>query len=356
MEFSDISKDTPNTERHRNTHLYENTTVTRETIETDETKSTDQIKRDEENYEQLNVDSKTNNEKRDSKENTQNRNKVFISIILVMLVLLYIAVIVLIVSVVLPKSQDNGGWSAWSSWASCSVSCDVGIQHRNRSCSNPYPSGTGHHCFGESVEDKICLPGACSDGAWGSWSSWGSCSASCGGGTRSQTRTCTNQKPSLLGTYCDGTPIKVSICNMQTCPDLKVAFTAYGSSKERSRTVIKFPHTHLNSGGAYSPSTGRFTCKIPGFYHFAVTLTKVRKKIDVIIANVRINGVVKLLLQSDPYNDSDGHFDYGSYSLSAAGTFRLNVSDYVDVHSYPYDLYNDDSSFFTGVLVIPDRL
>ncbi|XP_053386275.1 semaphorin-5A-like [Mercenaria mercenaria] len=219
MEFSDISKDTPNTERHRNTHLYENTTVTVATIETDETKCTDQAERDEENYEQLNFDSKANNEKRDSKESTQNRTKYMIYAILAMLVLLYIAVLVLIVIVVLPKSQVNGGWSAWSSWASCSVSCDVGIQHRNRSCSNPYPSGTGHHCFGESEEDRICLAGACSDGGWSSWSSWGTCSATCDGGVRSQIRTCTNPKPSLLGKSCDGNAIQVSVCNMQACSD-----------------------------------------------------------------------------------------------------------------------------------------
>ncbi|XP_045177578.2 uncharacterized protein LOC123537808 [Mercenaria mercenaria] len=356
MEFSDISKDTPNTERNRNTHLYENTTVTRETIETDETKSTDQIERDEENYEQLNLNSKANNEKRDSKENTQNRNKIIISIILGMLVLLYIAVIVLIVIVALPKSQVNGRWSAWSSWASCSVSCDVGIQHRNRSCSNPYPSGTGHHCFGKSVEDKICLPAACSDGGWSSWESWGTCSATCGGGIRTQTRTCTNPKPSLLGKSCDGTPIQVSICNKQTCPDSKVAFTAYGISG--ISTPLVFPQVFENHGNGYNNSTGKFTCKIPGIYIFSFQISKqFYHNTDLVQCFLRKNSVSVIGAIQDPYYQSAFNNDLSGYSLSLSGTFHLNINDTVNVGqcSGISTVYPDYRSSFTGVLVTPDN-
>ncbi|XP_053385595.1 uncharacterized protein LOC123538565 [Mercenaria mercenaria] len=74
-----------------------------------------------------------------------------------------------------------------------------------------------------TTEDKT-------DGAWSSWGNWGSCSVTCGGGIRSQTRTCTNPKPSLLGKICDGAPVQLSICNKQTCPDHKIAFTAYGTT------------------------------------------------------------------------------------------------------------------------------
>jgi len=51
----------------------------------------------------------------------------------------------------------NGDWSMWSEWGSCSVTCDVGIQRRDRSCSDPYPDNYGDHCFGESRDDRICM-------------------------------------------------------------------------------------------------------------------------------------------------------------------------------------------------------
>ena len=55
------------------------------------------------------------------------------------------------------------------------------------------------------------------DGAWSSWQSWGSCSEPCGGGIQSRSRTCSNPKPSLLGRYCDGTPLEMRTCNRKQC-------------------------------------------------------------------------------------------------------------------------------------------
>lgn len=55
----------------------------------------------------------------------------------------------------------HGGWSLWSDWGSCSVSCDVGMQRRDRSCNNPYPARNGYHCFGDSRDDRICMSVAC---------------------------------------------------------------------------------------------------------------------------------------------------------------------------------------------------
>ena len=59
------------------------------------------------------------------------------------------------------SSAVNGGWSGWGIWESCSVTCDMGIQKRHRSCSNPFPSALGLHCFGEAIDVRICRPGAC---------------------------------------------------------------------------------------------------------------------------------------------------------------------------------------------------
>ena len=56
------------------------------------------------------------------------------------------------------------------------------------------------------------------NGGWSSWSSWGSCSATCGGGTQSRTRTCTNPVPANGGANCSGSSSANQSCNTQTCP------------------------------------------------------------------------------------------------------------------------------------------
>lgn len=55
----------------------------------------------------------------------------------------------------------HGGWSDWSEWEACSATCDIGIQQRHRTCSNPTPERFGDHCFGDTMSDRLCFPGAC---------------------------------------------------------------------------------------------------------------------------------------------------------------------------------------------------
>ena len=56
------------------------------------------------------------------------------------------------------------------------------------------------------------------DGAWSEWSEFGDCSASCGGGVQSRTRTCTNPAPQHGGKDCDGLAEESRECNSQPCP------------------------------------------------------------------------------------------------------------------------------------------
>ena len=56
------------------------------------------------------------------------------------------------------------------------------------------------------------------DGGWSSWSAWGTCSKSCGGGTQTRTRTCTNPAPYCGGLSCSGASSEDQSCNTQICP------------------------------------------------------------------------------------------------------------------------------------------
>merc|ERR1712179_196047 len=91
----------------------------------------------------------------------------------------------------------DGGWSAWGS---CSKTCGGGT--RKRSCTNPKPSDypKGAYCYGSSSDR--CNTNNCK--VDGGCSAWGSCSKTCGGGTRK--RSCTNPTPSYSpkGAYCYG--------------------------------------------------------------------------------------------------------------------------------------------------------
>ena len=50
----------------------------------------------------------------------------------------------------------NGSWSDYSEWTSCSVSCGGGSQTRDRSCSNPAPAFGGDNCEGNAEETQKC--------------------------------------------------------------------------------------------------------------------------------------------------------------------------------------------------------
>ena len=64
----------------------------------------------------------------------------------------------------------DGGWSTWSSWAGCSVSCGGGTWSRSRSCTNPSAQHGGHYCVGSSTEDTGCNNHPCPSEYFKKWS------------------------------------------------------------------------------------------------------------------------------------------------------------------------------------------
>jgi len=76
----------------------------------------------------------------------------------------------------------HGAWSSWNGWtdqSTCSASCGGGAksQSRSRTCTNPTPENGGDSCAGASEEKQniSCNTQACApvvDGAWSAWSIW----------------------------------------------------------------------------------------------------------------------------------------------------------------------------------------
>ncbi|KAL4234153.1 Angiopoietin-1-like [Mactra antiquata] len=184
----------------------------------------------------------------------------------------------------------DGNWSEWGAWGRCSASCEIGIQIRDRTCSNPKPDNLGNHCFGPNRGSRLCDNGPCTDGGWSSWSTWSSCTSKCGIGIKTQSRSCTNPKPSPHGNYCVGDPIRVDACRVFTeCP---------GSYED----CLEIKHNHINA--------------INGVYN--ITLWKTKRRIQVFcdmntsgggwtVFQNRFNGTVDFFRNHSEYVDGFGN-------------------------------------------------
>ncbi|KAI8513398.1 hypothetical protein Bbelb_100370 [Branchiostoma belcheri] len=114
-----------------------------------------------------------------------------------------------------------GSWSDWGPWSDCSVTCGFGTEIRDRTCTNPAPENGGADCDGPDQETRNCLAGVpCPvDGGWSDWGPWSGCSVTCGVGTETRDRTCTNPAPQNGGAGCDGPDQETRECNTGvSCP------------------------------------------------------------------------------------------------------------------------------------------
>ena len=57
----------------------------------------------------------------------------------------------------------DGGYSDWGVWTTCTKTCGSGTQSRSRTCSNPAPINGGKDCshLGNAVETKACSLNGC---------------------------------------------------------------------------------------------------------------------------------------------------------------------------------------------------
>ena len=67
------------------------------------------------------------------------------------------------------------------------------------------------------------------DGNWGAWSLMTSCSTTCGSGTKTRRRSCTNPEPAGGGNDCIGLGDETNDCNVLTCPGESMSVLLYTS-------------------------------------------------------------------------------------------------------------------------------
>ena len=63
-----------------------------------------------------------------------------------------------------PPEIIDGDWGAWSDWEPCTAICGTGEQSRSRSCDSPPPSGGGGDCQGDGQETRECNTHSCPTG------------------------------------------------------------------------------------------------------------------------------------------------------------------------------------------------
>jgi hemicentin len=103
--------------------------------------------------------------------------------------------------------------SSWTEWSSCTSPCGGGLQNRTRTVTSPAQNG-GLRCPA-LIDYQACNVASCPDECEvSSWSAWSVCSASCGGGQQTRSRTING-----TGINCPSTLTESRACNSNACPE-----------------------------------------------------------------------------------------------------------------------------------------
>ncbi|XP_060581396.1 SCO-spondin-like [Ruditapes philippinarum] len=100
----------------------------------------------------------------------------------------------------------------------CSASCGGGQISRSRTCEYPDPNARGDPCEGDSTQTQTCNTDTCPvDGKWTQWSVWSQCSLTCDEGDSSRTRTCSFPSNAPQGNDCFGLSTDSKRCKVADC-------------------------------------------------------------------------------------------------------------------------------------------
>ncbi len=162
-----------------------------------------------------------------------------------------------------------------------------------------------------------CVPVV--DGGWSDWGSWGVCSVSCGGGTQTAYRTCSNPLPSCGGSPCVDLNYKTQSCNTQPCP-----ISAFGG------TITYTDSNGLNPRSS-SPYTGGY--KVHTFTGVAFPDSETAPKTVTTNGNAQTSATQSKFGGASAYFDGSG--DYLSLANSAdwafgSGDFTIDYWFYQD--------------------------
>lgn len=116
--------------------------------------------------------------------------------------------------------------SDWSAWSACSATCGKGTQSRTRT-TVVQPVAGGVAC-GATVETQECtgLPVCPVDCVMGDWTVWSACSVTCGKGTKARSRL-VKVAPNAAGKACDAT-YESAACELNPCP-VNCVMTTWGT-------------------------------------------------------------------------------------------------------------------------------
>jgi hypothetical protein len=138
-----------------------------------------------------------------------------------------------------PGYSDSLSWNpATDTWdGSCADidECALSPCGTGGTCTNQI---NAYHCSCAAGYDGggTNTPCTCTpiNGGWSGWSGWSGCSVTCGGGTQSRTRTCTNPSPNVCGSGCSGSSTQSQSCNAQAC----VPWTSGGGLHSKPRKMV----------------------------------------------------------------------------------------------------------------------
>ena len=162
-------------------------------------------------------------------------------------------------------ATNDGGYTEWSAWSNCSRECGEGIQTRYRLCEQPAPGKYGKDCyrFGPAKDQKPCFLKICPvDGKFGEWSAFSQCDRPCGGGKKARTRQCNSPPPVFGGKPCEGATKEEESCNTQVCP-IHGGYSAWSEYGPCSVTCGKGTMTRTRTCTNPPPSNGGNPCAGP---------------------------------------------------------------------------------------------